>query len=135
VTTSDARTKVRPSPCSGTTSTQSPSNDVPLTPKLLTQSSASSTPSKSRFFPFVSVMATFTVCEGYGALVPGVHSTRNGRLGPNLRRAEDRAMNSLTDVRAKDGSRSWPLPTALGSVRILALPGIGRSNARSGSCR
>src|SRR5438034_1198464 len=37
VTTSDARTTLRPVPSSGTTSTQSPNSEVPLTLTLITQ--------------------------------------------------------------------------------------------------
>ena len=66
VTTSDARTNARPAPSSGTTSTQSPSAEVPIAPNLLIHSSASLTPSsRSCFFPFASVMTTFTDREGY----------------------------------------------------------------------
>ena len=72
VTTSDARTNLRPVPSSGTTSTQSPNSEVPLTPKLLTHSSASLIPSRSCVFPFASVTAIFTGSEGYGPQVDGV---------------------------------------------------------------
>jgi hypothetical protein len=74
-TISYARTKVRPFSFLGHHS---------LTPKLLTQSVAASTPSKSRVFPFARVMATFTVCEATGALVPGVH-TRPMESRPSMR--------------------------------------------------
>ena len=67
VTTSAARTNVRPAPSSGTTSTQSPSAEVPMAPNLLIHSLASLAPgSRSCFSPFTSVMTTFTEREGYG---------------------------------------------------------------------
>ena len=64
VITSDDRTNVRCAPPSGTTSTQSPSAEVPIAANLLIHSSASLTPgSTSCFFPFASAMTIFTATK------------------------------------------------------------------------
>jgi hypothetical protein len=137
VLTSDDRTNVRPPPSEGTTSTQSPSKEVPRTRKLRTQSSASSSPSRSYVLPFASVIVTFTVCAGYGPCVSTVHSEvgcvargQTPRVCPVIRgqevpRVPTRSSPHGPEGDATGGEPSWAGASFTITCRFVSEPAAG----------